>query len=88
MRIDGSKACKYKIIADKTSKLFKLNIKSKLDILVQVVDYMIAKFGLEEEFDEHLKPTEKLSLFFFSHEFTLFYLRIYWYEVRNILLVV
>ena len=54
-RIDGSKAGRYKIIPNRTSNLFKKNVKNKVDALAQAMDYLIDKFGLEEELKEYLK---------------------------------
>ena len=54
-RIDGPKAGRYKIIPDRTSNIFKKNVKNKVDAIAQAVDYLIAKFGLEEELEEYLK---------------------------------
>ena len=54
-RINGPKAGRYKIIPDRTSNLFKKNVKNKVDALAQAMDYLAAKFGLEEELEEYLK---------------------------------
>ena len=56
-RIDGPKAGHYKIIPNRTSNLFKKNVKNKVEALAQTMDYLIAKFGLEEELEEYLKNT-------------------------------
>ena len=48
-RIDGTKAGRYKIIPDRTSNLFKKNVKNKVDDLVRTVEYICDKFGITEE---------------------------------------
>ena len=53
-RIDGPKAGRYKIIPDRTSNLFKKNIKNKVDDLVLIVEYICEKFGITEEVQEML----------------------------------
>ena len=53
-RIDGSKAGRYKIIPDRTSNLFKNNVKNKVDDLVRIVECMCEKFGITEEVQQML----------------------------------
>ena len=48
-KIDGPKASCYKIIPDRTSNLFKKNVKNKVDDLVRIVEYIYEKFGITEE---------------------------------------
>ena len=48
LKNNGSNAGRYKITPDKTGNLFKTNAKNKVGTLIQVVDYIIANFDLEE----------------------------------------
>ena len=57
-RIDGLKAGRYKIIHDRTSNIFKKNVKNKVDDLVRIVEYICEKFGITEEIQEMLKNDE------------------------------
>ena len=53
-KIDGPKAGHYKIIPDRSSNLFKKNVKNKVDDLVQIIEYICEKFGITEEVQEIL----------------------------------
>ena len=63
-RLDRPDIGRYKIIADNTNKLFKLNVKSKLHSVIDVLDYNTAKFGLEKEHEEFLRNIEILLCFY------------------------
>ena len=54
-KLDGDKTGRYKIIPDRTSNLFKKNVKNKVDDLVRIVEYICEKFGIIEEIQELLK---------------------------------